>query len=150
MTKQISIKTRLGWISAFENKGKIFKIKFEKLEKQKKSKILLMFRKELLSFFNKKTKNIKTPHTIVGNKIQKKIWSELKKIKIGQTKTYGSIAKKYRISPRYVGKICGQNNLLLLVPCHRVIKTDGSLGGFSSVGGVQLKKKLLDFEKNWN
>ena len=69
-------------------------------------------------------------------------------IKFGKTKTYGEIAKKYKISPRHVGKICGQNNLLLFIPCHRVIKTDGSLGGFTSIGGIRLKKKLLEFEKS--
>jgi len=111
MTKQMSIKTRFGWISAYENKGKVFKIEFGKLKKQKK------------------------------------VWVELKKIKCGQTETYGKIAKKYKLSPRHVGKICGQNKLLLVVPCHRVIRTGGGLGGFSSIGGIKLKKKLLEFEK---
>ena len=85
----------------------------------------------------------------VNEIVQKKVWNELKKIKIGQTKSYGEIAKKYRLSPRYVGKICGQNSLLLVVPCHRVIRTDGGLGGFTSAGGIKLKKKLLEFEKTW-
>ena len=71
----------------------------------------------------------------------------MKNIKFGSTKSYGEIAKKYKISPRYVGKICGQNKLMLLVPCHRVIKSDGKMGGFSSIGGIKLKKKLLNFEK---
>ena len=146
-TGQISIKTRVGWISAFENKGSIFKIQFGKLKKQKKSKILQNFKKNVLQFLNKKTPNIEIPHKINGNQIQKKIWSELKKIKIGQTKSYGKIAKKYKLSPRHVGKICSQNKLLLLVPCYRVIKTDGSLGGFTSRGGIKLKKKILEFEK---
>ena len=84
-----------------------------------------------------------------GNQIQRKIWNELKKIKIGQTKTYGEIAKKYKISPRHVGKICSQNVLLLLIPCHRVIRSDGSIGGFTSIGGTSLKKKLIEFEKSW-
>ena len=146
-TGQISIKTRVGWISAFEKKGSIFKIQFGKLKKQKKSKILQNFKKNILRFFDKKTPNIEIPHKINGNQIQKKIWSELKKIKIGQTKSYGGIAKKYKLSPRHVGKICSQNKLVLLVPCHRVIRTDGNLGGFTSVGGIKLKKKLLEFEK---
>ena len=149
MIKQISIKTRFGWISVYENKGKIFKIEFGKLKIQKKSRILGKFRKNLLKFFNKEIKNIKIPHIIMGNQIQKKVWNELKKIKLGQTTTYGHIAKKYKLSPRHVGKICGQNNLLLVVPCHRVIRADGSLGGFSSIGGAKLKKKLLEFEKTW-
>ena len=149
MAKQLSIKTRFGWISAYENEGKIFKIKFGKAKKQKKSKILGKFRKNLVRFFNKKIKNIKTPHVMIGNQIQKKVWAELKKIKLGQTISYGNIARKYKLSPRHVGKICGQNKLLLIVPCHRVIKTDGSLGGFTSAGGIKLKKKLLEFEKNF-
>jgi len=149
MTKQISIKTRVGWISVFENRGKIFRIKFGKLKKQIKSRILVNFKKKILQFFSKKISNIKIPHYIMGNRIQKKVWFEIKKIKIGQTKSYGEIAKKYKLTPRYVGKICSQNKLLLIIPCHRVIKTDGSLGGFTSVGGINLKKKLLKFEKNW-
>ena len=147
MINQISTKTRFGWISAFENRGKIFKIKFGRLKKQTKSKTLNNFKKKLLKFFDKKISNIKTPHEMAGNQIQKKIWNQLKKIKVGNTTTYGKIAKKYKLSPRHIGKICGQNNLLLVVPCHRVIRTDGSLGGFTSVGGIKLKKKLLEFEK---
>ena len=51
MIKKISVKTELGWISAFENKGKIFKIKFGKVKKQSQSKILRSFKKNLLKFF---------------------------------------------------------------------------------------------------
>ena len=149
MIKKISIKTKMGWISAFENKGKIFKVKFGKEKKQSQSKVLKNFKKNLLTFFKKKTLNIKSPYKIQGNQIQKKIWIELRKIKPGQTKSYGEIAKKYKISPRHVGKICGQNKLVLSVPCHRVIRSDGSLGGYSSIGGVSLKKKLLEFEQTW-
>ena len=148
MTKQISIKTKLGWVSAYENKGKIFRIKFGKIKKQIKSSVLESFKENLHKFFAKKTSNIKIPHKINGNLVQKKVWAELKKIKKGKTKSYGEIAKKHKLSPRQVGKICSENKLLLLVPCHRVIRSDGSLGGFTSIGGIKLKKKILDFEKN--
>ena len=134
MIKKISVKTELGWISAFENKGKIFKIKFGKVKKQYKSQILKKFKKNLIKFFKKRTLNIKAPYEIQGSQIQKKVWLELRKIKLGQTKTYGEIAKKYKLSPRHVGKICGQNKLLLSIPCHRVIRSDGNLGGFTSIG----------------
>ena len=147
MTSQISIKTRVGWISVFENNGKIFKIQFGRIKKQVKNKILKNFKNQILQFFDKKITNIKAPHVINGNKIQKKVWSELKSIKAGKTKSYGEIAKKYKLSPRHIGKICGQNRLLLLIPCHRVIRSDGSMGGFTSIGGIKLKKKLLELEK---
>ena len=55
MIKKISVKTKLGWISAFENKGKIFKIKFGKVKKQYKSQILKKFKKNLIKFFKKRT-----------------------------------------------------------------------------------------------
>ena len=147
MINQISTKTRFGWISIFESQGKIFKIKFGNLRIQSKSKVLKKFNKKLLKFFNKKISNVNAPHRMTGSPTQIKVWNELKKIKFGKTTTYGKIAKKYKLSPRHVGKICGQNNLLLMVPCHRVIKSNGSLGGFTSAGGIKLKKKLLDFEK---
>ena len=149
MIKKISIKTKLGWVSAFENRGKIFKIKFGKVKKQSQSQVLKNFKKNLIKFFKKRTLIIKAPYKIQGSKIQKKVWSELRKIRPGQTKSYGEIAKKYKLSPRYVGKICGQNKLLLSIPCHRVIRSDGNLGGFTSIGGVKLKKKILQFEQSW-
>ena len=149
MIKQISVKTKFGWISAFEENDKIFKVKFGKQKKRSTSKNLKNFKTSLNDFLKGKSKSIKSNFLVRGNSIQKKVWGELKKIKFGKTKTYGEIAKKYKLSPRHVGKICSQNKLLLLVPCHRVIRTDGSLGGFTSIGGIKLKKKLLDFEKSW-
>ena len=149
MIKKISIKTKLGWITAFEENNRIFRIKFGKIKKQTKSELLKNFKRNLFKFFNKQSIYIKAKYKLEGNQIQKKIWKELKNIKFGQTKSYGEIAKKYNISPRHVGKICGQNRLMLLIPCHRVIKSDGSIGGFSSSGGINLKKKLLKFEKSF-
>jgi len=147
MINKLSVKTKFGWISAYEKHDKIFKISFSKANKQKKSKVLLFFKNELLKFFNNRNFIFKTKFEIEGNKTQKKIWFYLKKIKSGETKSYGEIAKKFNISPRHVGKICGQNKLPIYIPCHRVIRSDGKLGGFSADGGVKLKEKLLNFEK---
>ena len=145
----LSFKTRFGWISAFEEKGKIVKIKFGKNKNKNISKNLKSLKIKINSFFNKKNKTIKSNFLIEGNTIQKKVWRELTKIKIGKTKSYGEIAKKFKLSPRHVGKICGQNKIPLAIPCHRVIRSDGTMGGFSSSGGIILKKKLLNFEKLW-
>ena len=103
----------------------------------------------MLKFFLKKKNKIKAPYLIKGNSDQKKVWRELINIKPGHVKTYGAIARKYNLSSRHVGKICSQNKLVLFIPCHRVIRSDGTIGGFSSLGGIVLKKKLLNFEKSW-
>tara|TARA_Y100000590_G_scaffold421360_1_gene524949 strand:- start:258 stop:704 length:447 start_codon:yes stop_codon:yes gene_type:complete len=147
MIRQISIKTKFGWISAFEDGNKIVRVKFGKSKNRSPSKNLKGFKRQLNNFLSKKSKFIKSNFAIDGSSIQKKIWKELRKIKFGKTKTYGEIAKKYNLSPRHVGKICGQNKIVLAIPCHRVIKSNGALGGFSGQGGIILKKKLLDFEK---
>ena len=145
----LSFKTKFGWISAFEEKGKIVKIKFGKHKNKNISKNLKTLKFKINSFFNKKNKTIKSNFLIEGNTIQKKVWRELTKIKIGKTKSYGEIAKKFKLSPRHVGKICGQNKIPLAIPCHRVIRSDGTMGGFSASGGIILKKKLLNFENSW-
>ena len=145
----LSFKTRFGWISAFEEKGKIVRIKFGKHRNKNINRNLKTLKIKINSFFNKKNKRIKSNFLIEGNTIQKKVWHELTKIKIGKTKSYGEIAKKFKLSPRHIGKICGQNKIPLAIPCHRVIRSDGTMGGFSSSGGIILKKKLLNFENSW-
>ena len=134
----ITFKTRFGWISALEKNGKIYEIKFKKIKNNNPINIK--------KYFLKRTKIINFPIKLEGTKNQKNIWYEIKKIKFGKKITYGAIAKKLNLSPRLVGKVCGQNNLLLLIPCHRVIRSDGNLGGFSAKGGILLKKQLLKFE----
>ena len=148
MINSISIKTKLGWISAFEKNNKIYRVKFGKTQNKSITKNLKKFKSDLNNFFRGKKKFIKSNFLIQGTSVQKKVWGELKKIKFGKTKSYGVIAKKYKLSPRHVGKICAQNKIPLAIPCHRVIRSDGSLGGFSARGGIALKKKILDLEKN--
>ena len=83
-----------------------------------------------------------------GTKFQISVWEEIKKIHKGQTKTYKDIAlalKKPK-SSRAVANACGKNPLLIEIPCHRVIRSDGKLGGYSGKGGINQKRKLLKEE----
>ena len=83
-----------------------------------------------------------------GTKFQISVWEEIKKIPKGQTKTYKDIAvalKKPK-SSRAVANACGKNPLLIEIPCHRVIRSDGKLGGYSGKGGMNQKRKLLKEE----
>ena len=73
MVKKISIKTKFGWISAFEKKGRIYRIRFGKLHKQNNSKNLVLFKKNLFKYLNKKSKTIKASYDILGNKTQRKV-----------------------------------------------------------------------------
>ena len=83
-----------------------------------------------------------------GTKFQISVWEEIKKIPKGQTKTYKdiAIALKKPKSSRAVANACGKNPLLIEIPCHRVIRSDGKLGGYSGKGGMNQKRKLLKEE----
>ena len=146
-TFQLSFKTKLGVISIKESEGFITDINFRKITKQKKSSELLKAKKEIKQFLDKKIKKFTFKSKTVGTETQLKVWNEIKKIGYGKTVSYNLISKKTKIHPRHVGRICGQNRLLLFIPCHRVIRCDGLLGGFSAKGGLNLKNKILKFEK---
>ena len=78
------------------------------------------------------------------------VWQEIAKIPKGQTRTYTQLAQKIKrpAACRAVATACGKNPLVLLIPCHRVIRTDGSLGGFSAPGGIKLKAQMLKRENS--
>ena len=146
MKNIISFKSKFGWISASEENKKILSVSFIKSNNKGKSTILKQLKKNVNDYFSRKKNALNSNILLEGSNLQIKIWKELIKIPYGKTKTYGEIAKIVKTSPRYVGNVCGQNKHILIVPCHRVIRTDGSLGGFSSRGGLSLKKRLLNME----
>ena len=85
---------------------------------------------------------------LVGTEFQLKVWAYLKKIPRGSLKTYSQVAKaigKPR-AVRAVANAIGKNPCAPQIPCHRVIRSDGSLGGYSGKGGVKTKKLLLKKE----
>ena len=146
MKNNISFKSKFGWISASEKNNEILSVSFARSKNRGKSILLNKLKKNLDNYFSKKTKKINSNILLEGSNLQIRIWKELIKIPYGKTKSYGEIAKIVKTSPRYVGNVCGQNKHLLIVPCHRVVRTDGGLGGFSGSGGLSLKKRLLNME----
>lgn len=84
---------------------------------------------------------------IEGTEFQKKVWQELLKIPYGETISYKTLARRIRNEKaiRAVGTANGRNPLSLIIPCHRVIASDGSMGGYS--GGVFVKEHLLRLER---
>ena len=83
-----------------------------------------------------------------GTDFQVSVWKELLKIPRGRTKTYKEIAVAIGRpnSSRAVANACAQNQYAPDVPCHRVVRSDGSLGGYSAEGGIERKRQLLEME----
>jgi AraC family transcriptional regulator of adaptative response/methylated-DNA-[protein]-cysteine methyltransferase len=86
------------------------------------------------------------PIDVAGTAFQEKVWRELRKIPLGETRSYAEIAAAIGApkAVRAVGTANGDNHVAVLIPCHRVIRSDGTLGGYA--GGLDRKRQLLDAE----
>ena len=103
---------------------------------------------EMLDYFNGNQVNFKSILDLrIGTIFQRKVWDKISEIPYGELRTYKWIASEIGNlnAVRAVGNAVGKNPVPPIIPCHRVIRTDGNLGGFSS--GISLKKWLLKLEK---
>ena len=160
--------TAWGWAGfVADQKGLLIFV----LPEERKENVLFRIEKELkcnnLSEDNREWKNLihKVKEYYTGKKIdftdsrlnldnytnfQKKVLQTVKKIPYGEIRSYKEAAEAagYPRAYRAVGNTMKNNPLPLIVPCHRVIKSDGSLGGFSAEGGIKLKQKMLALEND--
>lgn len=103
--------------------------------------------RQLRAYFRGELKEFDLALEMQGTDFQKSVWNELRKIPYGETRSYGQVAKRIGNpkAMRAVGAANGQNPIAIIVPCHRVIGSSGSLTGFG--GGMDCKKRLLELEK---
>ena len=139
--------TLIGNLTITEEEGFITEINNTDIIYNDKSKLIDKTFVQLDEYFNKKRKNFDIPIKLHGTDFQMKVWNELKNIPYGTTKTYKEIAANIGKpnASRVVGNANNKNKLLILIPCHRVIGTNGSLVGFAV--GLDIKNKLLQIEK---
>ena len=105
------------------------------------------FHQQIIEYLVGKLKEFSLPLDLQGTGFQKKVWKELLNIPYGQIRTYKDIAKAVGIPKGYraVGGALNKNPIPIIVPCHRVVGSNGQLVGFG--GGLALKEKLLELEK---
>jgi O-6-methylguanine DNA methyltransferase len=104
------------------------------------------FARQLAEYFAGQRREFDLPLDLRGTDFQKSCWRELLKIPYGETRSYADIARAMGkpTAVRAVGLANGQNPIAIIVPCHRVIGSDGSLTGYG--GGLETKRKLLELE----
>ncbi len=112
-----------------------------------KTKPIEQIEMELVEYFSGKLQEFKTPLFLIGSSFQKKVWEELKKIPTGETRSYKEIASSIGKPSafRAVALANGANQFAIVIPCHRVINSNGNLGGYG--GGIKRKEWLLNHEK---
>lgn len=157
--------TRLGPMIAIANESSLLLLEFvdrrglerevERLRNKTKSAIVPgrtkpidLIEKELEQYFQCGKKQFNTPIAFLGSDFQKNVWQELMKIPPGETRSYADIARaiKQPSAFRAVARANGANQLAIIVPCHRVINSDGELGGYG--GGLTRKEWLINHEQN--
>jgi O-6-methylguanine DNA methyltransferase len=104
---------------------------------------------QIKEYFSRQRKQFSCPLDIQGTPFQLKVWKALQDIPFGHTVSYEDIARKIGNikAVRAVGQANGKNPIAIIIPCHRVIRKSGNLGGYSS--GLEIKKILLDWEQNF-
>lgn len=101
---------------------------------------------ELKEYFQGQRNNFSIPLDLHGTEFQKKVWNQLSKIPYGKTYSYKDVATQIKNpkAVRAVGTANGKNPVCIIIPCHRVIAQDGTLGGYA--GGLKIKRTLLALE----
>ncbi|MFV8280866.1 methylated-DNA--[protein]-cysteine S-methyltransferase [Christiangramia marina] len=146
--KQVNIRTPLGVATILGDENGILEIKVDDSTKESSEipEILQTAVLELQEYFSEKRQNFDLQLNPKGTDFQKRVWEELGKIPYGTTVSYLDLSRKLgdEKAIRAVASANGKNPLWIVVPCHRVIGSDGSLTGYA--GGLHRNKWLLDLE----
>ena len=129
------------------NEHEVFSIKFlDQLTDQNPNKITEIAKVQFIEYFEGKRNNFDFPILQIGTDFQKNVWNELQRIDAGKPITYAALAKRMKkpLAIRAIASANGKNKLLIAIPCHRVIGSNGELIGFSA--GLWRKKWLLEHE----
>lgn len=103
---------------------------------------------QLMAYFRDPASRFELPMPVQGTPFQRRVWSALREIPVGETRTYGELAKSLGSSPRAVGNACRSNPLPIVIPCHRVVSATGPGGYAGQTGGrnMLIKHWLLAHE----
>lgn len=139
-----------GFFRIVEEKGAVVAIDVvkERQGEEAPSEVTDLAARELAEYLAGERQVFTFPYRLVGTPFRLKVWRELEKVPYGETTTYKKLAEAIGRPGAYhaVGGAVGANPLSIVVPCHRVIGTDGSLTGYA--WGLPMKKALLDLERH--
>ena len=88
------------------------------------------------------------PLSPAGTPFQQRVWDAILAIPLRESRTYGEIARSVRSAARAIGQACGANRIALIIPCHRVVGSRGTLGGFMGVGGDENARRRTRWHAN--
>lgn len=140
-----TVETSMGPLSLVEKDGHITKLLWRAESRGARSHVLKQAEQQLEAYFAGTLDEFDLPLAPAGTPFQLQVYDAMLVIPMGETRTYGAIAKDLGVAPQPVGQACGSNPIPIIIPCHRVVGSEG-LGGFSGCGGVETKVNLLQHE----
>ena len=143
---QLSLLTNLADLTISEDDGAIVALDWGRGRDQEETPLLRRARDQLQDYFDGKRLTFDLPLAPHGSAFQKRVWAALCAIPPGETRSYADIARVIGSAPRAIGGANGANPIPIIIPCHRVVAADGSLGGYSGGDGPATKRFLLDLE----
>jgi len=144
------MKTGFGTIGFDIDDGAVVAIDFEpKIRREDdETDLSLTVRHELTAYLSGKSKTIDVHYEIIGTEFEKKVLNAMRLIPYGETVSYQELGLMIGLQngSRAIGNACAANPLPLIFPCHRVVRKNGGLGGFT--GGIEIKRRLLRLENS--
>ena len=138
----------VGPITLFEENGVIIAVEWgwPPESEDPPAPVLERARDQLDAYFEGRLTEFDLPLAPMGTAFQKKVWQAMSRIPFGATRTYGDLATELGTSPRALGGACGRNPIPIIIPCHRILGSNGGLGGYSGMDGTDTKAFLLRLE----
>ncbi|MDE2227596.1 MAG: methylated-DNA--[protein]-cysteine S-methyltransferase [Alphaproteobacteria bacterium] len=144
--KRLPVDGPFGFMTLVERDGAIVALEWGGRAEGRPDAVLVEAKRQLEQYFAKKRTAFDLPLAPDGSADERRLWQRMTKIPYGQTATYGDLARELGQVAREVGQACGRNPIPIIVPCHRVVGSDGALTGYSAPGGIEVKRRLLQFE----
>ena len=144
-------KNKLYNLSFSEDKNNLIEKQLSlKISNNTASKFAKEVQNQLNAYFQRRLKKFDIPIHIEGSEFSLKVFKEMSKIPYGKTKSYKQIAEKIKEpkSSRAVGRVSGSNKIPIIIPCHRIVGSNGELVGYSGGGGLLFKSYLQLLEKS--
>lgn len=146
--KRLTVPSPIGALTVTEDGDAIIAVDFADAHARDELPLLARARRQIDEYFAGKRRDFDLALAIQGSAFQRRVWDCMRRIPYGETLSYGDVARAIGSAPRAVGGACGANQIPVIIPCHRVIGSGGSLGGYSGGAGRSIKVALLELERS--
>ncbi len=144
--QKLSVHSPLGPLTVTEQDGAITALDWGWSREAEETGLLCLARKQIGEYFDGTRSAFNLPLEPSGTPFQRSVWSRLLDIPYGSTESYGALARSIGTAARAIGGACARNPIPILIPCHRVLGSNGAVGGYSGGDGIESKHYLLRLE----